>query len=162
MKFMARHPNGAAYELTREELSAPNVVQQLQIDDSWTVRVGADWVPLPAFLRTAPDEISERTASVANSRAGAFLAASARWTPASVFSLTLRLVGLFLLFQVFSGTVALISGVAISKDLPLPMPDRVWPSAVIAYLCYLGLGVYLVLGARSFVAWVFSLGNPEA
>jgi hypothetical protein len=162
MKFMAKHPNGAAYELTREELQAPSVVQQLEINESWLVRVGTDWIPLPAFLRTAPDEINERKAAAADSRTDSFLAASARWTPASVFSLTLRLAGLYLLLQVFSGVVALISGVVISKDLPMPMPERVWPSAVIAYLCYLGLGVYLVLGARSFVAWVFSLRNHDA
>src|SRR6185369_13488218 len=30
MKFMAKHPNGAAYELTREELQEPGLMERLQ------------------------------------------------------------------------------------------------------------------------------------
>jgi hypothetical protein len=89
MKYTAKHPDRAAYDLSREEMVSPQVIQELLINDEWIVRVGQRWVPMKEFLTGA---VAESVESLPDPSAG-----DAAWTPMTVFSLILRVTGLFVL-----------------------------------------------------------------
>jgi hypothetical protein len=160
MKYMAKHPVEAAYELSREELKSSRVVEQLRINQSWIVNVGGEWIPLLEFLGMSGNELHAKP-TTDYSMADALLAPRAQWTPGSIFSLVLRLLGVFLLFEVFRGGVSLVSGIVATSEPPVHVP---WPlswASVITLGCYLAAGFYLVLGSRALVAWVFSKGDQS-
>ena len=116
-KYTAKHPDGTTYELTLEEMQSPQIIQQLQIDSSWSVKMGEKWESFNAFLweqnqvhsqKPAEKRIKniDRTPSIT----GPMLQANAHWNPCSVFGLTLRLIGLYFALKGLSGLVDFVVG----------------------------------------------------
>ena len=52
MKYMAKHINGPAYELTLAEMSNPKTVCDLGISADWVVNVDGKWISLSEFINS--------------------------------------------------------------------------------------------------------------
>ena len=150
MKYMAKGPDGLSYQLTREELETPSVVQQLKLDDTWVIRVGDEWFPLPKFRELTADQLRDRSEQKSGAIENAF-APNARWTPASVLCLVIRIIGFYFLTQVAQGLVSLFT----TLTTPGGISFRMWVGPILSYICYVILGLYLLMGARTIVNFAF-------
>jgi hypothetical protein len=154
MKFLAKHPAGQTYELTREEMQQPRVIAQLGINDSWTVEESGQWIPLATFLGLPIGQLQASPPNLGLLAAGSLLAAHAPWSPGSLFALVLRLLGLYLVFEVFRSILNEISSLLTATEV-LPAPGLVLIPVAISYGCYLVVGLYLLAGPRALLAWIF-------
>jgi hypothetical protein len=160
MKFLAKHPAGQTYELTHAEMQHPALISELGINELWTVHHGGEWIPMATFLglsggqfEPAQPNISDLP-SLGTLAAGPLLAASAPWTPGSLFALILRLLGLYLVFEVLRSLLAEISGLLATPEA-LPTPGTALLPIAISYGSYLIVGLYLLAGPRALLAWIF-------
>lgn len=109
MKHTIKHPDGTTYDLTIEEMQSPLLIEQLQIDASWSVKKNDKWISLNAFLweqnqklaqepsKKNSQNYSEKESEQIRSKVDNMLQADAPWSPASIFGLGIRFIGLFLL-----------------------------------------------------------------
>lgn len=148
MKFSAKHPAGQAYELSREEMHQPEMIRQLGINKLWMVKNGSEWIPMGEFLALPAGQLQKSQA------ADPLLAAGAPWSPGSVFALVLRLLGLYLVFEVFRSLLNDISGLLTTPEV-IPTPWLVVLPIALSYGAYLIVGLYLLAGPRALLAWIF-------
>ncbi len=166
-KYTAKHPDGTTYELTLEEMQSPQIIQQLQIDSSWSVKMGEKWESFNAFLweqnqvhsqKPAEKRIKniDRTPSIT----GPMLQANAHWNPCSVFGLTLRLIGLYFALKGLSGLVDFVVGYSHiqSATNQIIQHSSIKPSVfitIIGKVIYITLGLYLIRRAHRLVSFAF-------
>ncbi len=166
-KYTAKHPEGAAYDLTREEMVEPKTVRSLGISEVWVVRVRDQWVPIRDFLSGGVSGNLAASSMAASPVAGTTGTAGptyqpedadALWTPITVFSLALRLLGVLLFIwvvcQVISGLGWLLMESDARRFLPA-LPAGVIAMAVVQNLFLLLLGGYFIQGAPGLVRWAF-------
>jgi|GEM_PF-2994565 len=160
MKFLAKHPAGQIYELTREEMQRPALISELGINELWTVNHSGEWIPMATFLGLSGGQFqpaqpnTSGLPNLATLAAGSLLAASAPWTPGSLFALILRLLGLYLVFEVFRSLLTEISSLLTILEA-VPTPDIALLPIAISYGFYLIVGLYLLAGPRALLAWIF-------
>ena len=116
MKYATKHPDGTTYYLTFEEMQSPQLIKQLNIDSSWTVKDGEKWVSINAFIWEQNQKQNLQPTKKTTLSTDNLLAADAPWTPGSVFGLVVRLVGLYLIWHGTNGFVDLVSGFPPKND----------------------------------------------
>jgi hypothetical protein len=160
-KYTAKHPDGTTYELTLEEMQSPQIIQQLQIDSSWSVKMGEKWESFNAFLW---EQNQKQTHKPVKSADGATLPKSklameidTQWSPGSVFGLAVRLVGLYLALKGAEGFVTLVVGFSdISMNarggVPAPSIGNLFFKGALVNTAYLVLGLFLVRRPHTLVS----------
>lgn len=145
MKYLAKHPDQAAYELTPEEMISPRLKGELLISDEWIVRVGDKWVPIQDFLGGKLPPAS----TLAPAKPEAPL------TPKTAFAVALRILGVCLLTVFAYGCWSALWTVTFHSDVLRLMPASVIGRAIGESLFFLIAGAYLLTGAPSLVRWAF-------
>ncbi|MBT5927455.1 MAG: hypothetical protein HOH33_12635 [Verrucomicrobia bacterium] len=164
MKYTIKHPNGTTHDLTIEEMQSTQLIQQLQIDASWSVKDGEIWVSLNAFLWEQTQKQNQQPTKKPNKKDNAWrnalLAADATWCPGSVFGLVVRLLGLYFIWHGTEGFVDLITGfppiiVPSLRGITVPPTNPRFITVLLISIGYFITGLYLIRKPHDLVSLAF-------
>lgn len=155
MKYTTKHPDGATYDLTIEEMRMPHLVQQLQISSLWKVLVEGEWMALPAFLESKGQTMCSEQGATSQENLANMLSAEAPWTPGAVFGMIVRLLGLYLVWIGFHGWMGIWLS-PFSTDAPMKVLLSIVFGLISPFGLYLLVGLYILLRPHRLVSIVFS------